>query len=138
VAAAEGELAVEMIGSQEPASTNFQEECGQDLIAHKALRLNAGGSRSWFFDLSNQLGLAELSTMPKSKSITGPMNTQPVGSTSTMPTPMKPAIGSSHRGAKPKQKSARTEAVRIAKAKLSRRNSLSMQRAALRGNLRDN
>ena len=136
--AAEGELAVKMIGSREPAGTNFQEECGQHLNAHKALRPNAGSSRWWFFYFSNQLGLAELSAMPKSKSITGPMNTQPVGSTSTMPTPMKPAIGSSHQGAKPEQKSARTEAVRIAKAKLSRRNSLSMQREALRGNLSDN
>ena len=93
---------------------------------------------AWLFDFSNQPGLAELSTMPKSKSIIGPMKTQPVGSTSTMPTPMKPAIGSSHQDAKPKRKSARTEAIRIAKAKLSRRNSLSMQREALRGNLSDN
>jgi hypothetical protein len=82
---------------------------------------------------SNQLGLAELSTMPKSKSTTGPMNTQPVESTSTMPTPMQPAIGGSQKAAKLKQKQTRTEAVRIAKAKLSRRNSLRMQREALRG-----
>ena len=48
-----------------------------------------------------------------------------------MPTSMQPAIGESlQKGAK--EKATRVEAVRIAKAKLSRRNALRMQREALK------
>jgi hypothetical protein len=56
-----------------------------------------------------------------------------LGSSSTMPTPMQSASGSSQKDAKLEQKPTRAEAVRSAKAKLSRRNSLRMQRKALRG-----
>jgi hypothetical protein len=80
---------------------------------------------------SNQPGSAELSTMPKS-SITGPMNTQPGRNTSTIPTPMRPAIGTSKKNVRPKERSTRMEAVRLERAKLSRRNSLRIQREALK------
>ena len=68
--------------------------------------------------------------MSKVRPVTGPMRTQPVGHTSKAPTSMG---GKPTKAPSPKQKaSARTEAVRVAKAKIMRRNSLRKQREALR------
>ena len=82
----------------------------------------------------NELGSNELSTMPKSKQPTGPMRTQPVERASVMPTqvlPMMPAAGKATNPSQPKQRPTRTEAVRAAKARITRRNSLRKQREAL-------
>jgi hypothetical protein len=85
----------------------------------------------------NELGQRELSTMPKSRKATGPMRTQPVERASIMPTqvlPMMPTTGKEIKTApQTNQKPTRSEAVRIAKAKITRRNSLRKQREALRG-----
>ena len=78
----------------------------------------------------NEFGRIQLSSMPKGSPVTGPMRTQPVGRTSNAPTPMG---GKLTNAPSPKQKSStRTEAVRAAKAKITRRNSLRKQREALR------
>jgi hypothetical protein len=74
--------------------------------------------------------------MPKNKPITGPMRTQPVQRASMMPTqvlPMMPTVGKVAKTPQPKPKTTRTEAVRVAKARITRRNSLRKQREAMRG-----
>jgi hypothetical protein len=74
--------------------------------------------------------------MPKNKPITGPMRTQPVERASMMPTqvlPMMPTVGKVAKTPQPKQETTRTEAVRVAKARITRRNSLRKQREAMRG-----
>ena len=79
----------------------------------------------------NEFRRIQLSSMPKGSPVTGPMRTQPVGRASNAPTPMG---GKLTKALPPKQKpSTRTEAVRVAKAKITRRNSLQKQREALRG-----
>jgi hypothetical protein len=97
-------------------------------------RPQSGGS--WICPL-NELGRSELCTMPKSKPATGPMRTQPIERASIMPTqvlPMMPTTGKKMKtGSQPNQKLTRAEAVRVAKAKITRRNSLRKQREALRG-----
>jgi hypothetical protein len=50
-----------------------------------------------------------------------------------MPTPMMPAVGGAKNAPKLKQKPGRAEAVRAAKAKITRRKSLLKQREALKG-----
>ena len=85
----------------------------------------------------NEFGQSELSSMPKSKPVTGPMRTQPVERASIMPTqvlPMMPTTGKKMKSTpQPNQKPTRTEAVRVAKTKITRLNSLRKQREALRG-----
>ena len=74
--------------------------------------------------------------MPKNKPITGPMRTQPIERASIMPTqglPMMQAAGSMKKPPKTKQKPTRVQAIRVAKARIARRNSLLMQRKALKG-----
>jgi hypothetical protein len=72
--------------------------------------------------------------MPRRKSpLTGPMNVQPMERGSITPTqsqPMMPTTGKKLNTAFPKKQSARTEAIRIAKARIMRRNSLRKQRQA--------
>jgi len=68
----------------------------------------------------------------------GPMGMQPSYHGSTMPFPLQPAmpapIGTDASGAPPpKTKLTRTEAVRVAKARIMRRNSLRKQRQAQKG-----
>jgi|HubBroStandDraft_5_1064220.scaffolds.fasta_scaffold102303_4 hypothetical protein len=80
----------------------------------------------------NKLAQIALSRM----TVTGPMKTQPVerASNATTPVlPMMPTGQSSKNTPEPKKKRTRTEAVRVAKAKITRRNSLRKQREALRG-----
>jgi hypothetical protein len=88
----------------------------------------------------NEVARKALFRMPKSKPTIGPMRTQPGERTSIMPTqvlPAMPAAGkksaAAQRKQEPKQKPTRSEAVRTAKARISRRNSLQKQREALRG-----
>jgi hypothetical protein len=73
--------------------------------------------------------------MPNSKPTpTGPMSTQPVGRGAIMPTqalPMMPTAGKAMKAPEPKKQPTRTEAVRAAKAKITRRESLRKQRDAL-------
>ena len=74
--------------------------------------------------------------MPKIKPTTGPMRIQPIERASIMPTPvlpMMPTAGRAKTSMGPKQQSTRADGVRIAKAKITRRNSLRKQRDALRG-----
>ena len=74
--------------------------------------------------------------MPKNKPITGPMRTQPIERPSIMPTPvlpMMPTAGKAKTSMKRKPKSTRADGIRVAKAKITRRNSLRKQRDALRG-----
>jgi hypothetical protein len=75
--------------------------------------------------------------MPQSKPApTGPMRTQPTERGSTMPTqvqPMMPSMGKAAKTPQPKQQPTRTEAVRAAKARLMRLNSLRKQRDAQKG-----
>jgi hypothetical protein len=74
--------------------------------------------------------------MPKNKPTTGPMRTQPIERASIMPTPvlpMMPTAGMAKTAITPKQKPTRADGVRVAKAKIARRNSLRKQRDALRG-----
>jgi hypothetical protein len=73
--------------------------------------------------------------MPRSKSTpTGPMNVQPVQHGSIAPTQlrMEPTPGAETPPHSKKQ-TPRTEAVRIAKARIMRRNSLRKQRQAQKG-----
>ena len=83
----------------------------------------------------NQFAPHALSDMPQPKeSLTGPMNVQPLGhgiDTLMQPQSMTPAMAPKPRKASLKQ-SARADAVRIAKAKISRRSSLMKQRQALK------
>jgi hypothetical protein len=46
--------------------------------------------------------------------------------------PMMPTVGGVKKAPKPKQKPTRTEAIRVAKARITRRNSLLIQRKALK------
>jgi hypothetical protein len=71
--------------------------------------------------------------MPRRKSTpTGPMSMQPVQHGSIAPTQlrMEPTAGVETQPSRPKKQSLRTEAVRIAKARIMRRNSLRKQRQA--------
>jgi hypothetical protein len=82
----------------------------------------------------NETGQSELSDMSK-KPTAGPMNMQPIERTSIIATPvlpMMPAAGKVKTALHPKQKPTRTDGVRAATAKITRRNSLRKQRAALR------
>jgi hypothetical protein len=73
-----------------------------------------------------------LSTMPKNKPTPGPMRTQSIERGSIMPTlPTMPMAGKAK--TEPKQKPTRADEIRVAKAKVTRRNSLQKQRDALRG-----
>ena len=84
----------------------------------------------------NELGRSELFGMSKNMPTTGPMRTQPIERTSIIATPvlpMMPTAGKVKKAPKPKQKPARIDGVRVAKAKITRRNSLRKQRDALRG-----
>jgi hypothetical protein len=75
--------------------------------------------------------------MPKSKpTSTGPMNMQPAEHGSIAPTPllpMMPTAGEQNNAPYPKKRPTRTEAVLIAKARITRRNSLRKQRQAQKG-----
>ncbi len=86
---------------------------------------------------SNEPGGNALSGMPKSKPTpTGPMSTQPVGRGSIMPIqalPLMPTAGKATEVPQPKKQPTRTEAVRAAKAKRTRRESLRKQRSAQKG-----
>jgi hypothetical protein len=93
-----------------------------------------GTERDW---RSNEPGGNELSGMPESKPThTGPMSTQPLRRGAIMPTqalPIMPAAGKATTAPQPKKQPTRTEAVRAAKAKITRRESLRKQRDAQRG-----
>jgi len=74
--------------------------------------------------------------MPKSKPPVEPMRTQPPEHGSTMPTPvlpLMPAVGNVKKTVQPKQKATRADGVLVAKARITRRNSLRKQRDALKG-----
>jgi hypothetical protein len=77
--------------------------------------------------------------MQKSKpTSTVPMKMQPLERGSIMPTqglPMMPTAGKATKPPQPKQKLARAEAVRAAKARIMRRNSLQKQRDAQKGKI---
>jgi hypothetical protein len=73
--------------------------------------------------------------MPKNKPTTGPMRTQPI-ERAIMPTPvlpMMPTAAKARTPTEPKQRLSRADEVRVAKAKITRRNSLRKQRDVLRG-----
>jgi hypothetical protein len=79
----------------------------------------------------NQFGNNALLVMPKRQpTATGPMSVQPVdhGSTAATQLRMKPTVET-----ETKKQTPRTEAVRIAKARIMRRNSLRKQRQAQKG-----
>jgi hypothetical protein len=67
--------------------------------------------------------------MPKNKPTTGPMSTQPVRYAVI---PMISSVGKATRAPQPTQKSAKTEAIRVEKARMTRLNSLRKQREALK------
>jgi hypothetical protein len=72
--------------------------------------------------------------MAKSSSTVGPMRTQPTGHDSTMPPPVQPLMPARENAKKkvqPRQKPTRLDGVQVAKAKITRRNSLRKQRDAL-------
>jgi hypothetical protein len=76
--------------------------------------------------------------MQNRKGHAGPMSMQPVDRSATMPAPLPPSAprsnDSDNPGASlPKPKSTRTDAVRAAKARITRRNSLRQQRQAQKG-----
>jgi hypothetical protein len=74
--------------------------------------------------------------MPGNKSTrTGPMSVQPVQHGSIAPTQvrMQPTAGAETQRPHSKKQTPRTEAVRIAKARIMRRNSLRKQRQAQKG-----
>jgi hypothetical protein len=74
--------------------------------------------------------------MPGNKpTSTGPMDMQPVqhGSIAPAQLSMEPTPGVETQSPRPKKRSPRTEAVRIAKARIMRRNSLRKQRQAQKG-----
>ena len=84
----------------------------------------------------NQFAREALSAMPRpNPPLTGPMSVQPVGHGSITLMQSRPMTSETNK--KPKQaskkQSTRADAVRIAKAKISRRGSLSKQRQALKG-----
>jgi hypothetical protein len=105
----------------------------QGLLAMTA-RFNKSRTASFSQKSSNELERCELSVMPRSKSTpTGPMSVQPVQHGSVAPTQlrMEPTVGAET--PRPKKQTPRTEAVRIAKARIMRRNSLRKQRQAQKG-----
>jgi hypothetical protein len=68
----------------------------------------------------------------------GPMSMQPIDRSATMPVPLLPLVRGANdadgpRASLPKTKSSRTDAVRAAKARITRRNSLNKQRQAQKG-----
>lgn len=67
--------------------------------------------------------------MPKNKPTTGPMSTQPVRCAVI---PMISSVGKATKAPQPTQKSTKTEAVRVEKARITRLNSLRKQREALK------
>jgi hypothetical protein len=71
--------------------------------------------------------------MQKRKSTTGPMKTQPPKLSSAMPMQALPTSGRQADAGQPLQIGTRLEAVRSARAKITRRNSLRKQREALKG-----
>ena len=75
--------------------------------------------------------------MPKNKPTAGPMRTQPIERASIMPTPVLPMMPTAGKAKttsmESKQKPTRADGIRVAKAKITRRNSLRKQRDALRG-----
>jgi hypothetical protein len=74
--------------------------------------------------------------MSKSKPTAGPMRMQPIERVSIIATPvlpMMPSAGKVKKAPQSKQEPTRTDGVRVAKAKITRRNSLRKQREALRG-----
>jgi hypothetical protein len=74
--------------------------------------------------------------MPKDKSTAGPMRTQPIERATIIATPVQPKmpwVGKVKKVPQPKQKPTRTDEVRAAKAKITRRNSLRKQRESLQG-----
>jgi hypothetical protein len=76
--------------------------------------------------------------MPKSKPTSpGPMTMQPLerGSMPTQGLPRMPTVGKPAKTPQPKRQPTRIEAVRAAKARISRRNSLRKQRDAQKGNM---
>jgi hypothetical protein len=77
--------------------------------------------------------------MPKrNPTSTGPMTMQPLERGSIMPTqglPIMPTVGKAAKTQQPKQPPTRTEAVRAAKARITRRNSLRKQQDAQKGNI---
>jgi hypothetical protein len=87
---------------------------------------------------SNKFGSNAFSPMQKRKPrYAGPMTMQPVDHSSTMPVPLLPAMPGSNDAdgptSTPKTELTRTDAVRTAKAKITRRNSLRKQRQAQKG-----
>jgi hypothetical protein len=80
---------------------------------------------------SNELKWCALSVMPGNKSTrTGPMSVQPVQHGSIAPTQLRMEPTAGTEAQRPKKPSPRAEAVRIAKARIMRRNSLRKQRQA--------
>jgi hypothetical protein len=82
---------------------------------------------------SNEPDSCALSVMPKrTPTSTGPMSVQPVAHGSIAPTQLRmmPTAETETRTPSSKKQSPRTEAVRIAKARIMRRNSLRKQRQA--------
>jgi hypothetical protein len=74
--------------------------------------------------------------MPKYVPTAGPMRTQPIERASIIATPvlpMMPSAGNVKKAPQSKQTPTRIDGVRVAKAKITRRNSLRKQRDALRG-----
>ena len=81
----------------------------------------------------NEFGINELSAMAKNRPTTGPMRTQPIKRDLIVPT--QPTVRTVTKAPHPKRKPTRTEAVRAAKAKMTRLGSLRKQREALKGNI---
>jgi hypothetical protein len=71
--------------------------------------------------------------MPKGKPTTGPMRTQPFERASSAPTPMGGKLTKAPQAQQKPTTATTAEAVRAAKAKMTRRDSLRKQRDALRG-----
>ena len=98
-------------------------------------RLNASYSPCRALGRRNEFGSNALSDMPKRQSQpTGPMSVQPLDHGSNMPTPLLPAMPAvadpENATPRPKRQATRAEAVRVAKAKIMRRQSLRIQRQA--------
>jgi hypothetical protein len=72
--------------------------------------------------------------MPKNKPATGPMITQPIGRPSILFTQVRPTLPTVgvNKTLLPKQKPTMAEALRAAKAEITRRESLRKQRQALK------
>jgi hypothetical protein len=71
--------------------------------------------------------------MPRIKPTSGPMRTQPIARASIMTIAMTTTAVSVKKPLQSKQNPTRTEAVRAAKARMTRRGSLQKQREALKG-----